>query len=35
MGILRQHFLVRMCEHIMVQAKPAAHNPGENQIAEH
>lgn len=33
-GILSVHFLVRMCEHIMVQAKPAQ-NPQENQIAEH
>lgn len=33
-GILSLHLLIRMCEKIMVQAKPAAHNPQENQTAE-
>lgn len=33
-GILSLHLLIRMCEQIMVQAKPAAHNPQENQTAE-
>lgn len=31
-GILSLHLLVKMCEQIMVQAKPAGHNPQENQI---
>lgn len=31
-GILSLHLLVTMCEQIMVQAKPAGHNPQENQI---
>lgn len=33
-GILSLHLLIRMYEKIMVQAKPAAHNPQENQRAE-